>query len=92
MLNPWQGAPPKDYVYRCVSDPGHAADVRRVDIRDAATNGCAGGEIELVDGPVDRIVLDGSGYVEARLLKPEAHPARAREQIHTERSASFSHA
>jgi hypothetical protein len=40
---------------------------------------------------MDRIVLDGGGYVEARLLKPEAHPARAREKIHTERSVFPSH-
>jgi hypothetical protein len=81
----------KDHIYRGVSDPGHAANVRGVDVRDAATNGCAGGEIELVHGPVDRIVFDGGGYIEASLLKPETHPARAREQIHSKRSASFSH-
>jgi hypothetical protein len=81
----------KNHVYRCVPDPRHTTDVRSVDVRDAATNGCAGREIELVDSSVDRIVLDGRGYIEARLLKPETHPARARKQIHAKRSASFLH-
>jgi hypothetical protein len=81
----------KDHIYRGISDPGHATDVRSVDVRDAPTNGCAGGKIKLVNCPVDRVVLDGGGYIEARLLKSEAHPARAREQIHAKGSASFSH-
>jgi hypothetical protein len=81
----------KDNIHRGISDSGHATDIRSVDFRDASTNSCAGGKIELVNGPVDRIVLDGSGYVEARLLKSEAHPARTREQIHAKRSAFFSH-
>jgi hypothetical protein len=83
----WRTA--KDDIYRGVADSGLASDVSGVDVRNAATNGCAAREIELVNGSVDRIVFDGGGYIETRLFKPQAHPARAREQVHPNRSVSF---
>jgi hypothetical protein len=58
------------------------ADVLCVDVCDASTDRRTAGKVELVCGAVDRIVLDGGGYVESGLFEAEAHPARSREQIH----------
>jgi hypothetical protein len=79
----------KDNVYRRVADAGLASDVSGVDVRHAAANGCAPREIELVNGSVNRVVLDGGGHIETRLFKPQAHPARPGEQVYPNRSVSF---
>ena len=43
-------------------------------------------EIELVDGLMHRIDLDGCGHVETGLLETEAEPASAGEKVDTDRS------
>jgi hypothetical protein len=83
----WRTA--KDDIYRGVAYPGLASDVSGVDVRNAAANGCAPREIELVNGSVNRVVLDGGGHIETRLFKPQAHPARPGEQVYPNRSVFF---
>lgn len=85
------GGAAKNYVDRGIADPGNAADVCGIYVGHTAADGRAGREIELVDGTVNGIVLDGGSDVEASLLKSETHAACAGEEVHAEGSGFFSH-
>jgi gamma-glutamyl-gamma-aminobutyrate hydrolase PuuD len=64
------------------------ANICTVDVRDAPADGGAVGEIKLVRGAVDGVVLDGGRDIEPGLLEAKTHPARSREQIDAEWSFS----
>jgi hypothetical protein len=53
----------------------------RIDVGHASADRCAIREIEFMGSAADRVVFDGGGYVESRLLEAEAHPARSGEEI-----------
>ncbi|GAB4361009.1 MAG: hypothetical protein Kow00114_15180 [Kiloniellaceae bacterium] len=62
----------EDAIDRTVADSGSLPDRGTAQSFDSAGDYRGIGKVELVDGTVNRIDLDGGGDVEARLLEAEA--------------------
>jgi hypothetical protein len=73
--------PPEDDVYGPPSDLSGLPDLDPRKPDDRADEQCSIRKVEVVDGSVDGIELDGGGNVESRLLEAERHPSGTSEEI-----------